>query len=101
MARTVILYALALGVGTTVLNWLQYRYLARALSSDLYLALLAAGFAVLGMWMLRALAVQYRHPLFRMPMTFAEIFPVGLIIALVSAGLLRNPRLLPAQRPAG
>jgi hypothetical protein len=26
-----------------------------------------------------------------------EIFPVGLIIALISAALLRNPRLLPAR----
>ncbi len=47
---------------------------------------------------MRAMAVQYRNPLYRMPMTFAEIFPVGLVIALVSASLLRNPRLLPARR---
>jgi hypothetical protein len=39
---------------------------------------------------------MYNNPLFRMPMVFAEIFPVGLLIALVSAALLRNPRLLPA-----
>ena len=32
---------------------------------------------------------------FRMPMTFAEIFPVGLLITLIAAGLLRNPRFLP------
>jgi hypothetical protein len=44
------------------------------------------------------LADSYRNPLFRMPMTFVEIFPVGLIVALVSAALLRNPRLLPAAR---
>jgi len=40
---------------------------------------------------------QYANPLFRMPMTFIEIFPVGLLIALVSAALLRNPRFLPAR----
>jgi len=42
--------------------------------------------------------VQYRNPLIRIPMTFLEIFPVGLLVALVSAALLRNPRLLPASR---
>lgn len=40
---------------------------------------------------------QYANPLFRVPITFAEIFPVGLLIALVSAALLRNPRFLPAR----
>lgn len=40
---------------------------------------------------------QYANPLFRMPMTFAEIFPVGLLVALASAALLRNPRFLPAR----
>ncbi|MDM8012205.1 MAG: DUF4199 domain-containing protein [Parasphingorhabdus sp.] len=33
----------------------------------------------------------------RIPMTFLEIFPVGLIIALLSAALLRNPKILPAR----
>tara|TARA_R110000868_G_scaffold2384_2_gene17606 strand:- start:5685 stop:6230 length:546 start_codon:yes stop_codon:yes gene_type:complete len=32
---------------------------------------------------------------FRMPMTFAEIFPVGLIVTLIAAALLRNPGFLP------
>jgi hypothetical protein len=46
---------------------------------------------------MRELAESYRNPLFRMPMTFIEIFPVGLLVALISAGLLRNPKLLPAR----
>jgi len=33
---------------------------------------------------------QYESFLFRMPMTFLEIFPVGLLVTLVSAGILRN-----------
>jgi hypothetical protein len=32
-----------------------------------------------------------------MLMIFAEIAPVGLLVALVSAALLRNPKLLPAR----
>jgi hypothetical protein len=46
---------------------------------------------------MRQMAELYANPLFRMPMTFAEIFPVGLLVALISAALLRNPRLLPAR----
>jgi NO-binding membrane sensor protein with MHYT domain len=42
--------------------------------------------------------VQYADPLFRLPMTFAEIFPVGVLVSLVSAALLRNPRFLPVRR---
>ena len=41
---------------------------------------------------------QYANPLFRLPMTFAEIFPVGVLVSLVSAALLRNPRFLAARR---
>lgn len=48
-----------------------------------------------------AMKTSYANPLYRMPMTFAEIFPVGLLVALVSAALLRFPKFLPARaRPA-
>lgn len=36
-------------------------------------------------------------PLLRMGMTFLEIFPVGFLVALVSAALLRNRRFLAAR----
>jgi hypothetical protein len=45
---------------------------------------------------LEPMRVNYRNPLYRIAMTFLEIFPVGLLVALVSAALLRNPKLLPA-----
>ena len=41
--------------------------------------------------------VKYGNPLFRLPMTFLEIFPVGLLIALLAAALLRNNKVLPAE----
>ena len=47
-------------------------------------------------WMREA----YRNPLMRIAITFAEIFPVGFVVALVSAALLRFPRLLQARSPA-
>ncbi|MEM7700650.1 MAG: DUF4199 domain-containing protein [Pseudomonadota bacterium] len=40
---------------------------------------------------------MYRNPMFRLPITFVEIFPVGLIVALVSALILKNPKVLPVR----
>ena len=40
---------------------------------------------------------QYGNPLYRLPVTFMEIFPVGLLIALFSAAILRNPKAFPAR----
>jgi hypothetical protein len=36
--------------------------------------------------------VQYRNPAYRLPMSFLEIFPVGLLISLICAAVLRNQR---------
>ena len=44
---------------------------------------------------------QYANPLFRWPMTFIEIFPVGVLIALITAVLVRSPRFLPARARPG
>ena len=44
-----------------------------------------------------AFEAMYRKPLYRLPMTFSEIFPVGVLVSLVSAAVLRNPRVLPAR----
>ncbi|NQY41335.1 MAG: DUF4199 domain-containing protein [Henriciella sp.] len=46
---------------------------------------------------LEEMMAGYENPLLRIPMTFVEIFPVGLLVALISAALLRNPKLLPAK----
>jgi Protein of unknown function (DUF4199) len=42
-------------------------------------------------------ARRYENPLFRWAVTFVEMFPIGVLISLVSAGLLRNSRVLPAR----
>ena len=39
----------------------------------------------------------FENPLVRPLMIFSELFPVGLLVALVSAALLRNPRFLPSR----
>ena len=43
---------------------------------------------------MEAFKLQYANPPFRLPMTFAEIFPAGV---LASALVLCNPRALPAR----
>lgn len=48
---------------------------------------------------MRELLDNYANPLFRWPVTFAEIFPVGLVVTLISAAVLRDPRVLPARSP--
>lgn len=40
---------------------------------------------------------NYANPFYRVPMTFTEIFPVGALIALISAAILRKPNILPAK----
>lgn len=40
---------------------------------------------------------MYANPLFRLPITFVEMFPIGALISLISAALLRNSRFLPAR----
>ncbi|HBK91147.1 MAG TPA: DUF4199 domain-containing protein [Parvularcula sp.] len=46
---------------------------------------------------LKVMAEEYKNPLFRAGITFLEIFPVGIVIALISAALLQNPKVLPAR----
>lgn len=55
MARTILLYALALAVGAGLLQWLEYRYVARVYSTEIHIALIAAGFVALGIWVGRRL----------------------------------------------
>lgn len=39
---------------------------------------------------MEAMNSNYARPLYRLPLTFIEIFPVGLVVALVSAAVLRK-----------
>jgi DNA-binding CsgD family transcriptional regulator len=45
-----ILYAVALALAAWLLDWLEYRYITRAFSGEIYIALLAVGFVALGVW---------------------------------------------------
>ena len=48
--RTIIPYAAALALAALLLDWLEYRYVVRAFSTEIYVAILAVGFVGLGIW---------------------------------------------------
>lgn len=55
MSRTLILYAAILAVSAFLLDWLEYKYLVRAVPTEFYIILLATGFMALGLWVGRQL----------------------------------------------
>lgn len=62
MARMIILYAIALALAVTGLEWLEYRYVTRAFSTEIYIVLLAASFAALGLWAGHRLTRRHAAP---------------------------------------
>ena len=108
----------ALGVGLAIVF---FAALAYALVWEIYLALTNYSFAgeylaaaqrkleaahtppaeiTRQMVEMRAMFESYSNPLFRVPMTMMEMFipvPVGLIVPILSAALLRFPKVLPAR----
>jgi len=90
MWRTIILYALALALGATLLQWLEFRYFARAFSTEIYLALLALLFVALGVWLGVRLTPRARRTAFAR--NDAAVASLGLspreceILALLASG---------------
>jgi DNA-binding CsgD family transcriptional regulator len=50
MWRTVLIYGLSLAAGAMALQWLEYQVWARFHALEVYLALIAAAFLALGVW---------------------------------------------------
>ncbi|MET0272573.1 MAG: response regulator transcription factor [Phenylobacterium sp.] len=50
MTRTIVLWALVLAAGALLLQWLEYQYLVRAFSREIYIAVIGAAFAAGGVW---------------------------------------------------
>lgn len=109
--------AFGLGLGITaiagliyVLGWEANLYATDYAFADDYTATVLEGMRAKGASAaeiarksaeMQAFKAQYANPLIRLPYTFVEIFPVGLIVSVVSAALLRNSRFLPARPAVG
>ena len=50
MWRMVLIYAVGLALAVFVLQWLEYRYLVRSISTEIYIVILVVCFALLGVW---------------------------------------------------
>ena len=50
MNRAILLYSAAVAAAALALQWLEYRYVVRALSTEVYIAAVAVGFTTLGLW---------------------------------------------------
>ena len=89
--------ALGMGLAIAVVAVLAY-----VLIWEIYLA--ATHYAFIDLYFsgtapeIVAMRAWYSNPLNRAWTTALELAPVGLIMALFSAALLRNPKLLPAKR---
>jgi DNA-binding NarL/FixJ family response regulator len=89
MARTIILYGLALGAGTLLLEWLDYKHLVRAYSTEFYVACVALLFAVIGVWVGNRLTAKPREAFAR---NDAALTSLGIstreceVLALIVAG---------------
>ncbi len=55
MLKTVLIYGLALAAGAVLLQWLEYQVWARTHAGTVYVALIAAAFLGLGIWVGRRL----------------------------------------------
>ena len=55
MKRAIVLYAIILAAAVFLLEWIEYQYMARMFSTEIFIILIGVGFAVLGLWAGRAL----------------------------------------------
>jgi len=73
MWKTITLYAGILAVAAFALEWLQYKYVVRAYTPEVYIFLIAVAFTVLGIWAGRRLTER------------APVAPFEKIIAALSS----------------
>ena len=50
LRNTILIYAAGLSAAVFLLEWLEYRYLLGAIGTEIYIAVIAGFFAILGVW---------------------------------------------------
>ncbi len=63
MKRSILIYGLALGLILMLLKAIEYRYLVRGFSIDVYMGIMAIGFTALGIWIARQMRNNENHSL--------------------------------------
>lgn len=53
--RSILIYALALAALAFALQWVEYQYLTKMFTTEIYIVLIGVGFTALGLWLGRAL----------------------------------------------
>lgn len=62
--RTLMIYALVLGFAVFVWQWVESQYMARRVSTEIYILLIGIAFTVLGLWLGRMLTPERRSEAF-------------------------------------
>ena len=90
MRRTLIVYAVVLGLAEFVWQWVESQYMARRVSTEIYVLLIGVAFTVLGLWLGRVLT----------PQRGAETFAVN-EAALQSLGITKREYAVLEQLASG
>ena len=64
MKKSILIYAFALAGVAFALQWVEYQYMARFLSTELYIFLIGLAFTALGIWLGRVLTPSRDQPEF-------------------------------------
>ncbi|MEC7290792.1 MAG: response regulator transcription factor [Pseudomonadota bacterium] len=64
MTRSILIYAALLAVAIFVLQWIEYQYMIRMFTTEIYIVLIGIGFTALGLWLGRVLTPDRRSPEF-------------------------------------
>jgi DNA-binding CsgD family transcriptional regulator len=91
MKKTAAAYGLCLAAGAFALRWLEYQYTVRVFSTEIYIALIAAGFTVLGLWLGERLTPRREPGAFRKNTEALEYLGVSdreyEVLSLLATGL--------------
>jgi len=50
MKKTIAIYSIGIAIAAYALQWLEYQYAVRLFSTEIYILIIAIGFAALGVW---------------------------------------------------
>lgn len=109
--KHIMLYGICLALLLFLLKWLELRFLIIGHAYEIYIGAIALIFTGLGIWLALKLSKpkvasaleiskktsemesyksMYKNPAFIVLLTYAEILPVGLVVSVISALILKR-----------